>query len=49
VLKKVTRYEAYSFLNWYSKYHQISITLEDKYKVAFVIDLGGFYMEGDAI
>jgi hypothetical protein len=49
VLKKVTRYEAYSFLNGYSKYHQISITLEDKYKVAFVIDLGGFYMEGDAI
>jgi hypothetical protein len=36
VLNTVTRYEAYSFLDGYSGYHQIFITLEDKYKMTFV-------------
>jgi hypothetical protein len=30
----ITRYEAYSFLDGYLGYHQISIALEDKYKTA---------------
>jgi hypothetical protein len=38
VLNIVARYEAYSFLNGYSGYHQISIALEDRYNTAFVID-----------
>jgi len=32
----VARYEAYSFLDGYSGYHQISIAPEDRYKIAFV-------------
>jgi hypothetical protein len=42
VLNTVTWYEAYSFLDGYSRYHQISIALEDKYKTAFVTDWGAF-------
>jgi hypothetical protein len=38
VLNTKTRYEAYSFLDGYSKYHQISIAPEDKYNIAFVTD-----------
>ncbi len=38
VLNTVVGYEAYSFLDGYSTYHQISIGLEDKYKIAFVTD-----------
>jgi len=38
VLNIVARYEAYSFLDGYLEYHQISITLEDRYKTTFVID-----------
>jgi hypothetical protein len=38
MLNIVARYEAYSFLDGYSKYHQISIALEDIYKIGFVID-----------
>jgi hypothetical protein len=38
VLNTTIRYEAYSFLDGYSRYHQISINLEDGYKIAFVID-----------
>ncbi len=38
VLNIVARYEAYSFLDGYSTYHQISIALEYIYKFAFVID-----------
>jgi hypothetical protein len=34
MLNIVAGYEAYSFLNGYSRYHQISIALEDKYKIA---------------
>ncbi len=38
VLNTIARYEAYSFLDGYSGYHQISIVLEDRYKITFVTD-----------
>jgi hypothetical protein len=38
VLNTIVGYEAYSFLHGYSTYHQISIGLKDKYKIAFVTD-----------
>ncbi len=38
VLNTIARYKAYSFLDGYLRYHQIFITLEDKYKKTFVID-----------
>jgi hypothetical protein len=42
VLNTIVGYEAYYFLDGYSRYHQISIALEDRYKTAFVIDWGVF-------
>ncbi len=42
VLNTVVGYEVYSFLNGYSTYHQISIALEDRYKITFVTNLGVF-------
>jgi hypothetical protein len=42
VLNTMARCEAYSFLDGYFRYHQISLTLEDRYKMVFVIDLGAF-------
>jgi hypothetical protein len=36
VLNIIEGYEAYSFLDGYSKYRQISIVLKDRYKIAFV-------------
>jgi hypothetical protein len=36
MLNIVARYEAYSFLDGYSRYHQIFIVLEDRYKITFV-------------
>jgi hypothetical protein len=42
MLNTITRYEIYAFLDGYSRHHQIFIALEDKYKVAFVIDFGAF-------
>jgi hypothetical protein len=42
VVNTVRRYEAYSFLDEYSNYHQIFITLEDKYKTTFVINKRAF-------
>jgi hypothetical protein len=38
MLNIVVGYEAYSFLDGYSRYHQIFIALEDKYKTTFVTD-----------
>jgi hypothetical protein len=38
VLNTVVGYEGYSFLDGYSGYHQISIALEERYKVASVTD-----------
>ncbi len=38
VLNIIARYEAYSFLDGYSGYHQISMAPEDRYKTTFVID-----------
>jgi hypothetical protein len=42
VLNTVVGYEAYSFLDGYLRYHQISISEEDKYKIAFVANWGVF-------
>jgi hypothetical protein len=36
VLNTIARYEAYSFLDGYLGYHQISIAPKDKYKTTFV-------------
>jgi hypothetical protein len=38
VLNIVVGYEAYSFLDGYSRYHQISIVPRDIYKITFVTD-----------
>jgi hypothetical protein len=38
VLNTIAGYEAYSFLDGYSRYHQIFIAPEDKYKAPFVTD-----------
>ncbi len=38
----VIGYETYSFLDGYSRYHQISIAREDRYKTSFIIDWGAF-------
>jgi hypothetical protein len=45
MLNTIIRYEAYLFLDGYLGYHQIFITLEDKYKIAFIIDWGAFIVE----
>jgi hypothetical protein len=42
VLKIIIGYESYSFLDGYSRYHQIYITFEDKYKITFVTNWGAF-------
>ncbi len=42
VLNTIIGHEAYFFLNGYLEYHQISIALEDMYKIAFVTYWGGF-------
>jgi hypothetical protein len=42
VLNIVVRYEAYSFLDGYSRYHQIFIAPKDRYKTTFVTDWGAF-------
>ncbi len=42
MLNTITWYEAYSFLDGYSGYHQMFIALEYKYKIAFVTDWGVF-------
>ncbi len=36
VLNTIARYETYSFLDGYSRYHQIFIVPKDKYKTTFV-------------
>jgi len=43
VLNTIVGYEAYSFLNGYSKYHQMYIAPEDRYKTTFVTYLGVLY------
>jgi hypothetical protein len=42
VINIIIEHEVYTFLNCFSKYHHISITLEDQYKIAFVTDWGTF-------
>jgi len=43
VLNTIVEYEAYSFLNGYSRYHQMYIAPEDIYKTTFVTYLGVLY------
>jgi hypothetical protein len=43
VLNTIAKYEAYFFLDGYSRYHQIFIAPKDKYKIAFVTDRGALY------
>jgi hypothetical protein len=38
VLNTITGYEAYSFLDGYSRYDKIFIALKDRYKTSFVTD-----------
>ncbi len=38
VLNTIVGYEAYSFLDGYLGYHQIPITLENRYKITYVTD-----------
>jgi hypothetical protein len=43
VINIVGGHEAYTFLDGFFGYHQISIALKDKYKITFVIDWGLLY------
>ena len=42
VLERVVGKEAYSFLDGFLGYKQVSIALEDQYKIAFAIEWGIF-------
>jgi hypothetical protein len=42
MLNTIIGYETYSFLDGYSRYHQISIIPKNIYKATFVIDRGVF-------
>jgi hypothetical protein len=42
VLNIVVGHDVYSFFDKYFGYHQISIALKDRYKIAFAIDWGAF-------
>jgi hypothetical protein len=42
MLNTIVGYGAFSFIDGYSGYHQISISPNDKYKTTFVIDRGVF-------
>jgi hypothetical protein len=49
VLNIVIRYKAYSFLDGYSRYHQIFVAPKDRYKTSFLTNWGAFITDGDAI
>jgi hypothetical protein len=40
VINSVVRHEVCTFLNMFSRYHQISIAPKDQYKITFVMDWG---------
>lgn len=42
VLDMVVGHKVYSFLDGFSSYHQIMITLEDQYKTIFIVEWGAF-------
>jgi hypothetical protein len=42
VLDMVAGHEVYLFLDGFSSYHHIIITLEDRYKIAFITNSGMF-------
>jgi hypothetical protein len=49
VINTVVGHEVYTFLDEFSKYHQISIPLKDQHKIALVTNWGGFCVGCDAI
>jgi hypothetical protein len=42
VLNTIVGYETYLFIDGYSRYHHILITLKDRYKITFIVDWGAF-------
>ncbi len=42
-LNIIARYEAYSFLDGYSRYHLISIVVNDRYKTTFITQWGTLF------
>jgi hypothetical protein len=42
VMNTIVAHKVYTFLDEISRYHQISIALEDQHKTTFVIDWGTF-------
>jgi hypothetical protein len=42
IINKFVKHEVYTFLDKFSRYHQISITPKDKHKIAFVTNWGTF-------
>jgi hypothetical protein len=50
VINTIFGHKVYTFLDAFLGYHQISITLEDQHKIAFMMfRLGGFCVGYDAI
>jgi hypothetical protein len=49
VINIVVGHAIYTFLNGFLGYHQISITLEDQHKIAFVPNWRAFCVGCDAI
>ncbi len=43
VINIVVKHEVYTFLDGFSRYHQISIASEDQYKITLVTNWGFFY------
>ncbi len=42
VINKIVGHEVYTFLDEFSRYHQISIALEDQHKTTIVTNWGAF-------
>ncbi len=42
VINTIAKHEVYTFLDGFFRYHHISITSKDWYKIAFAIDWGAF-------
>jgi hypothetical protein len=45
VLDEVVGHKVYSFLDGFFNYHQIMISLKDRYKITFIIDWGTFTIQ----
>jgi hypothetical protein len=42
VLENIGGQEVYSFTDEFSRYHQIKIALEDRYKTTFIMEWGSY-------